>query len=256
MKKTILLALVLLFKLQAIAQCGSLPPPGADGTYAIDFDNDGYATFDLGYFIEHRNRPNHEQYYGVSSSGYITTILDRNYNLVTGPLYTNVQIQDMITIDYEYSGSGPMFQPQPPCFWPVDIYLDSTVYLLVLRFDGDYDQDGIRNADEDTNGNGNPMDDDADNDGFPNFQDQATLNTTAFGNVSFNLYPNPVSDGTIHFTSAEPVESVVICDVTGKIILRQKPESNRLDVSALAAGMYFFEFKTHEASIIRKVQVR
>jgi hypothetical protein len=64
-------------------------------------------------------------------------------------------------------------------------------------------------------------------------------------------YPNPVKD-ILHFQTNEPIDTVIIFDLTGKVIRSQTrlELQNALDISSLSTGMYIIELvvggqKTH-----------
>ena len=117
MKIKLLLFFSICCLVKSNGQCGGTPPPpGADYVYALDTDNDGHATFDMDYYITNVQRPNLESIFGVSSSGYNLTFQD-----LFGPVlplqYTNVTANEDHFVVATYSGSGPVFEPQPMVLW-------------------------------------------------------------------------------------------------------------------------------------------
>ena len=253
MKTKLLLFFSLCCLAQANAQCTTPPPPGYNNVYALDTDNDGYATFDIQYYIDYIDRPLQESIYGVSSSGYNFVFRDGNYNLA--PLmYTSATTIDPAypTITQEYTGSGPTFDPLPPCYWPIPG--GSVLDLIVVPFDQDFDNDGILNVDEDTNHNGNLMDDDDDHDGIINFRDAVNnLGIATTTTLSLNTYPNPVTNGVVSFQSNALITDVTIYDVSGKQLSENKIQSNTIHVDTLAAGIYFLKFQSEKGPILKKI---
>jgi hypothetical protein len=58
--------------------------------------------------------------------------------------------------------------------------------------------------------------------------------------AGLNMYPNPVSNGTLYITSnSSEAKSVTIFDVLGKQVLNSKTSSNAVNVSNLVGGVYF-----------------
>jgi carboxyl-terminal processing protease len=56
------------------------------------------------------------------------------------------------------------------------------------------------------------------------------------------IYPNPVNE-SIHILSAEnTVAEIIIFDITGKVLITQKFNSNSINVSSLESGTYFISF--------------
>lgn len=235
------------------AQCGAPPPPGANPIYSIDTDNDGYTSFDIGYYITHFERPLMEEVNGVSSAGYNFTFYNSNDQL-SGLIYTNIQLEEFCTIHYEYTGTGPTFQPQPPCYWPAPTF--GFVKLVAVASNQDKDGDGILNIDEDSNHNFNLMDDDDDHDGIINLDDTSNLSISPFDKIKLDIYPNPVENGIVTFKSDTPVSSVIAYNVTGKQVMSINLDSNSFIVRELGAGIYFFKFQSQTGNIFRKIVIR
>lgn len=257
MKTKLLLFFLILSGIEANAQCGGTPPPpGNNAVYGLDTDNDGFAVFDIQYYIDYIERPATESYFNASSSGYDITFYA---NQTPQPLlYTNMSQNQQCGLGYQYNGSGPEFEPQPPCYWPVTFYFGSRGLLLItVSFDGDEDGDGVLNRDEDTNNNQNLMDDDDDNDGIINLKD-ATNNLAVIQNpdITLSIYPNPVSNGMLTFESNVGISKVIVYDLSGKILAENKTDSNIIRIDNLASGMYFFKFQSDNAMITRKVSIQ
>lgn len=256
MKTKLLVLFVFCFGLQASSQCSGPPPPmGLSPVYGLDYDNDGYAVFDMQYYIDYIDRPLQESIYGVSSSGYNFVFRDANYNLAP-LLYTSATVvgDPYPTITQEYTGSGPTFDPFPPCYRPIIGF--SIMALTVVPYNQDMDNDGILNIDEDANHNGNLMDDDDDQDGIINLKDAVNnLGTATSSAVSLTIYPNPVTNGVISFESNVLITAISIYDLSGKQLSENKMHSNAINVSMLASGIYFLKFQSEQGAVFRKIVI-
>ena len=250
MKLKLLSLFSILLSLNANAQCGGIPPPiGLNPVYAVDLDNDGITTFDIAYYVEHYHIPLMEQIYQVSASGYSFEFLDSSL-VLTNMTYTNIINNEICYLREVYSGSGPTFDPQPPCYWPA--IGGANLRLTAVPFDGDMDGDGILNRLEDTNNNGNLMDDDDDNDGIINLLDNTvTLGAAAIEKFDVKLYPNPVTNGIVTFDKT--IEAITIYDFTGKLLMKQQQNTNTLDVSTLAPGTYLLKLEVNNEQVFKKI---
>lgn len=118
--------------------------------------------------------------------------------------------------------------------------LDSDNDLIPNYLDNDDDNDGILTINEDANGNNNPMDDDADSNGVPDY-----LQNNALGNNDFTLqksisiYPNPATH-TINISNKKNAEiiSVAIYSIKGELI-KQEGAVASIVISDLEDGIYF-----------------
>jgi Glycosyl hydrolase catalytic core/Secretion system C-terminal sorting domain/F5/8 type C domain len=72
----------------------------------------------------------------------------------------------------------------------------------------------------------------------------ATLGTSNFTKSKISVYPNPTSD-IIHIVGAENIALLQVLDVNGKSLITQK-DSNSVDVTSLANGVYFIKFNNSE----------
>ena len=147
----------------------------------------------------------------------------------------------------------------------------------------DDDADGIDNRKEDANRNGNIYDDDTDNDGLKNFEDadddgdtiltinedynnngsaldddtnangiadylelSVTLSTIDLMGTKLSIYPNPVSNILNIELDKMTSFSANIIDVNGKIMFKIDINETHtaLDISNLAAGIYFLKLNT------------
>ena len=57
--------------------------------------------------------------------------------------------------------------------------------------------------------------------------------------AGLNMYPNPVSKGTLYITSnSSEAKSVAVYDLLGKQVLNTKTANNAVNVSSLKGGSY------------------
>jgi arabinogalactan endo-1,4-beta-galactosidase len=68
------------------------------------------------------------------------------------------------------------------------------------------------------------------------------------------IYPNPAK-GFIYFKDLGENTQVVVYDVIGRIILNKKTTENKLDVSELKPGIYYFEFYVNESKVVIKIVI-
>lgn len=74
--------------------------------------------------------------------------------------------------------------------------------------------------------------------------------------AGLNMYPNPVSNGTLYITSnSSRVKSVAVYDVLGKQVLNVKTSNSALDVSNLKGGVYFVKITEDGKTDTRKLIV-
>jgi hypothetical protein len=74
------------------------------------------------------------------------------------------------------------------------------------------------------------------------FYDTGVLGNNDFDEVSLSVYPNPVQD-ILNISTSSVVESVVVYDVLGKVVLQAQPDSvsPTIDMSALSSGAYMVQ---------------
>jgi len=65
------------------------------------------------------------------------------------------------------------------------------------------------------------------------------------------IYPNPVSN-TLYIDGVPAISQVLICNVSGSLLLAKQLCGNQLEIGNLAKGMYFIKFNTPEGTIVRK----
>ena len=88
--------------------------------------------------------------------------------------------------------------------------------------------------------------------GNQGFYKNVLLTNNSFSEISFNLYPNPVSE-TLFITSKNNlIEKIAIYSINGKLVLSEKEKVNQLDVSSLSNGLYFVEITSENGTAIQK----
>ncbi len=83
----------------------------------------------------------------------------------------------------------------------------------------------------------------------------STLSTDTFEKTIIQLYPNPASNMVTIQTDKEPISSVKITDILGKIVVIQTnidAVSTKISVSNYKRGIYFVEIKTKNKKTITK----
>ncbi|MAP80991.1 MAG: hypothetical protein CL526_07865 [Aequorivita sp.] len=80
-----------------------------------------------------------------------------------------------------------------------------------------------------------------------------TLSNTNFSNpeVAIKIYPNPTSN-VIHLGAKEEITSVTLSTVTGQVLKTWK-NSNSIDLSAYAKGMYFVSVETLKGKVTKTI---
>jgi len=69
------------------------------------------------------------------------------------------------------------------------------------------------------------------------------------------VYPNPAQDNIRLKYSQTHIQTLQLLDITGKSVKTYPSESKALDVSGVAAGLYFLHIKTKEADIKEKIVI-
>lgn len=114
--------------------------------------------------------------------------------------------------------------------------------------DNDDDGDGVLTINEDYNHNGDPTDDDINNNGIPDYLDQAVaLGVKKNDFAKFvNLYPNPASTIlNIENKSTEAIKNISVYSITGTLVKQINPSENMksISVSDLQSGLYFIKIQ-------------
>ena len=82
-----------------------------------------------------------------------------------------------------------------------------------------------------------------------------SINTVAAN--QFNVYPNPVTNGTVHITSKtnEPI-AVSVFDILGKQVLNKTVNNNRLNVATLTSGVYILKVSQNGNVTTKKLVIK
>ena len=62
-----------------------------------------------------------------------------------------------------------------------------------------------------------------------------------------SVYSNPTKD-FVSFANSDKIKSLKVFDINGKLVLSPKSVSDRVDVSKLIQGLYFFEIELLDGS--------
>lgn len=77
------------------------------------------------------------------------------------------------------------------------------------------------------------------------------------GNQTIICYPNPVTDGFVNLVNGgSSIKDVQIFDVLGKKVLNQQTISNRVDVSALNAGIYILKVSANNQTSSSRLVIK
>lgn len=89
-------------------------------------------------------------------------------------------------------------------------------------------------------------------------QDSAVISTPLPIQESFfKLYPNPAINDVVYITTAtNGTKEIVIYDVFGKIVLRDRIRSKSLNISRLVAGVYVLQVTENNETMTRKLVVK
>ena len=74
---------------------------------------------------------------------------------------------------------------------------------------------------------------------------------------TFKLYPNPAYQEVVHITTKHNgVKDVVIYDVFGTIVLKDRITNTLLNISKLAPGVYVLQITENRVTMTRKLVVK
>jgi len=87
------------------------------------------------------------------------------------------------------------------------------------------------------------------------FRFDGTLANQLFSTNTFKVYPNPANASVTISSKQGDAYSLKVTDITGKTMLTKEYSSveNNVDISNLASGLYFFEFKSGSKSETIKI---
>lgn len=85
--------------------------------------------------------------------------------------------------------------------------------------------------------------------------DGTTLSVQDIGlNAEFSVYPNPVNEGFVYIESnLQGEKTIELFDLTGRNVLNQSLDNEKLDVSNLNSGIYLMRISVADKSATRKI---
>ena len=138
------------------------------------------------------------------------------------------------------------------------VYIDTDNDQIENYLDPDDDGDGVNTADEDYDGDGNPLNDDANNNQIPDYLDNTvTLSSSDIQLSQIQIYPTLVDD-LIYIdarSAAVNLNSISICDLSGRSIRNLKTDSESVvefSVAELNQGIYFLQVKSEDGNSLVK----
>ncbi|WP_395053930.1 T9SS type A sorting domain-containing protein [Flavobacterium sp.] len=286
MKKNLLIFLLLV----SFNSFSQIPPPPPCLTFdKIDSDNDGFVVFEIDYYLNYIRDHALNLSYNLSGYNLVLFPSDTDYNNNSNPIttnnYQNIEANTQFcSLKLTYSGSGNYYDE------PNLLYYFSCHILATNSSNGDFDNDNIVNSiedlnsnlilidddtdgdrianyrdidddgdlvntiDEDYNGNGNFLDDDLNGNSIPDYLDNlvsGNLSVLEILNSKFKIYPNPTSN-FIEFETSSSFNLKII-NTKGQIINSVENCKNKIDISYLESGIYFFKIEFENNFIIKKV---
>lgn len=74
---------------------------------------------------------------------------------------------------------------------------------------------------------------------------------------NFKLYPNPSYNGAVHITTTNnTVKDIIIYDVFGAIVLKDRITTTFLNISKLSPGVYVLQVTEEQKVMTRKLVVK
>jgi hypothetical protein len=71
------------------------------------------------------------------------------------------------------------------------------------------------------------------------------------------LYPNPAYEDVVYInTNDNALKMVIVYDVFGKIVLRDRISTDALNISTLIPGVYLLQVTEHQKTMTRKLVVK
>lgn len=285
--KKIYLLLFLTHVSLLFSQGGTPPPPcGLRPEYAIDYDGDGQATFDIDYLVNVYYRNANIATHPMCDFSEVNMVLHKSSDNSIIPNLPYTTSSENVSLHFNYSGTNQLCDFG--CSFVIsftsldtlpvtndfdndgvltinedlnnngDLHDDTDLDGIPNFQDGDDDGDGVNTLEEDYNRNGNPQDDDTNSNGIPDYLDStATLSIAENNFTSFNIYPNPTSDIlNIGFANdfAEKI-TISIYDVTGKLVHNSFEAAKTINISKLNSGIYTLKAEFNETKVIRKLVV-
>ncbi|WP_051229620.1 T9SS type A sorting domain-containing protein [Psychroserpens burtonensis] len=83
------------------------------------------------------------------------------------------------------------------------------------------------------------------------------LSVDDFNATSFSVYPNPTSTGFVNIVgTTDNAITVSVYDILGKQVINETLTNNRVNVSALNAGIYIVKISQNDASVTKKLVIK
>ncbi len=84
-----------------------------------------------------------------------------------------------------------------------------------------------------------------------------TSQLTNAENISFKLYPNPAFDDVVYVTTKRnSTKEIVVYDVFGEVVLRDRIFNHALNISRLVPGVYVLQVTENQNTMTRKLVVK
>lgn len=75
--------------------------------------------------------------------------------------------------------------------------------------------------------------------------------------ANFTLYPNPAFDDVVYITTKNnAIKEIMVYDVFGEVVLKDRISSNTLNISRLIPGIYVLQVTENNTSMTRKLVVK
>lgn len=75
--------------------------------------------------------------------------------------------------------------------------------------------------------------------------------------ASFKLYPNPAINDVVYITtSTNGIKEIIIYDVFGEIVLRERIKTKALNIARLVSGVYVLQVNENNKTMTRKLVVK
>jgi len=89
-------------------------------------------------------------------------------------------------------------------------------------------------------------------------QELVNVNLATDENVTnFKLYPNPAYEDVVYIkTKDNALKMVIVYDVFGEIVLRDRISTDALNISNLVPGVYLLQVTEHQKTMTRKLVVK
>src|SRR5690606_30890568 len=89
-------------------------------------------------------------------------------------------------------------------------------------------------------------------------QELVNVNLATDENVTnFKLYLNPAYEDVVYIKSKDnAIRMIIVYDVFGKIVLRDRISTDALNISNLVPGVYLLQVTEHQKTMTRKLVVK